>query len=159
MLTKDLVDSLLTYKDGKLYWKVNRGNVKAESLAGCHAFKGYWVVRIGGKNHYYHRVIYLMHNGESPSMIDHIDGDPSNNRIDNLRAADVTSNAWNQKTQKNNKSGVKGVSWNKRAQKWVAYCMANKVQHHLGSFVDLNDARSAVEAFRLSAHHEFTRHE
>jgi hypothetical protein len=156
-MDKDFLNEILEYRDGLLYWKKNRGNVKAGSLAGCHAFKGYWVVRINRKNHYYHRVIYMMHTGEMPTIVDHIDGNPSNNKFENLRPADYASNGWNQKIQSNNKSGVKGVCWNKKQQKWVVHCMNNGKNNYLGCFSDLQKAKKVVEEFRFNSHNEFAR--
>jgi hypothetical protein len=154
-LSQNFLNSILRYENGFLYWKVNRGNVKAGSMAGCHAFKGYHIVRINSKNHYYHRLIFMMHHGYMPETIDHIDGNPANNRIENLRAATVSQNGWNQKIHKRNKSGFRGVSWNKKAKKWVANCMINGNQHYLGSFNSLDDASNVINEFRMKHHGEF----
>lgn len=159
MITQEIVNSLFEYKDGWLFWKTDKGRAKAGTIAGCHAQKGYWIVRLNNKNYYYHRVIYLMHTGTLPEMIDHIDGNPSNNKIENLRPANFASNGWNQKTQSNNKSGVKGVCWNKKQQKWIANCMANGKNNYLGCFSDLKEATKVVEEFRISCHKQYARHQ
>jgi hypothetical protein len=154
-LSQESLNSILIYKDGLLYWKVNRGNVKAGSIAGCHAFKGYHIVRIGGKNHYFQRVIFMMHHGYLPVNVDHIDGNPANNRIENLRAATRSQNGLNQKIHKRNKSGFRGVSWNQKMQKWIATCQIDNKQKYLGCFESVMDAAEIVEKFRLQYHGEF----
>lgn len=59
-----------------------------------------------------HRIIWEMFNGEIPEgkVIDHIDGNPSNNCIENLNLTDYRGNAYNCKMNKNNTSGVNGVT-------------------------------------------------
>ena len=63
-----------------------------------------------------HRVIYQLHYGDLTvsDPIDHIDQDTQNNRIENLRKANVFLNNQNQGNRKNNTSGYKGVSWSKQ---------------------------------------------
>ena len=62
-----------------------------------------------GKSIYLHRAVWLYHHGQLPAMIDHVDGNPRNCRIENLRACDNASNQYNSRRKANNKSGFKGV--------------------------------------------------
>ena len=98
-----------------------------------------------------------MHHNKLPAVLDHIDGDCLNNRIENLREATQMQNMWNQKIAKNNKSGVKGVCWNFHLGKWQAQCMVNGKRHNIGFFKDIEDARISLEKFRLEHHGEFAR--
>ena len=84
-LTTEFLHELFEYKDGVLYNKVDRHTSKAGERSGFVRKNGYWQVKIGRSNHYAHRIIYQMHHGESPEIIDHIDGDASNNMPDNFR--------------------------------------------------------------------------
>lgn len=111
----------LTYKNGNLYWKKCEGDSRyvkfsntrfAGKLAGWNdSSQGYIVLRIDGIRLKAHRVIYAMHHGEWPEHeIDHINGDRSDNRIENLRAVTLQENLKNQKKYSNNTSGVTGVT-------------------------------------------------
>lgn len=68
-----------------------------------------------------HRVAWLWTHGEWPDTIDHIDGDPSNNRLSNLRNVSMAENRRNVARTKLNKTGVSGVCFDKSRQKWMAY--------------------------------------
>lgn len=160
----DLVRSLFFYKDGNLYWKKQTANnLKAGSKAGGLFDSGErsgskrYKVGYDKKIYRMHRLIYLMHHNTLPKYIDHIDGNPLNNRIENLREATLSQNAWNMGLSKRNKSGVKGVLWDKSREKWLARCMTNGKDKHLGHFTDLEDAKMAVEKYRAEVHGEFAR--
>lgn len=73
-------------------------------------------------------------------LVDHINRNPLDNRRDNLRRATIQKNNWNKSKQKNNTSGVSGVSWHKQKQNWSASISCDKKQYHLGYFINKNDA-------------------
>lgn len=109
------------YDDGVLRWKVNRSTwIKPGDIVGCQRKDGYWEAQIVGERWLVHRAIFLLHHGYLPKLIDHIDRNPSNNKIENLRAANKRINALNAGLASNNTSGVKGVSWDRTKDKWVA---------------------------------------
>jgi len=122
-LTVDLLKHLFDYdkETGNLIWKVtNSNNQKIGDIAGSLNPKvGYIRVGINGKKYYAHRLIFLYHKGYLPKTIDHINCDKVDNRIENLRAATVGQNQHNRKTNANNTSGYKGVSWCKAKKKWA----------------------------------------
>lgn len=74
---------------------------------------GYWRICIslnGCRGDFkLHRIVWLMHKGYLPEMIDHKDIDTHNNRIGNLREANVKLNSYNTATNHNSKTGYKGV--------------------------------------------------
>ena len=83
MITQKELQEIFTYKDGQLYWKTRPSNrVKIGSRAGRTRTDGYGVVSVKGKRYYIHRLVYLYHHGVLPSIIDHIDRNPSNNEDD-----------------------------------------------------------------------------
>jgi hypothetical protein len=145
--TKEYVKDLFDYKEGKLLWKIRKANcIQIGSEAGYTANKGYKQVEIGGKAYYVHRLIWIWHNGfTGESQIDHINNNTSDNRIENLRSADNTQNAHNQKLAKNNKSGFKGVSWHNQMCKWRADITIKGKKKHLGLFDKLEDAAKAYD--------------
>ena len=87
-----------------------------------------------------HRVIWAMVHNYWPDCIDHIDGNPGNNKINNLRDVSHAENMKNRSLQTNNTSGVTGVSWNKIGQKWEAYIKINGTRRSLGRFKRFDDA-------------------
>lgn len=90
-----------------------------------------------------------MHHGIDPGkmQIDHINGDSTDNRIENLRLATSQQNNRNRRIASNNKSGVRGVCWCRSKRKWKAYIMIDGKMHNLGGFDSLQDA----QAKRISA--------
>ena len=147
--------SLFDYKDGALTWKQGR---KKGRVAGSLKPTGYTVIEINNKNIMAHRLVWMMYNGSFEGFIDHIDGNRSNNRIENLRLATVLQNNWNRKTSKNNKTGVKGVHQLKANDKYQArICVGNK-RLVLGTFDDLELAELVIQEARTIYHREFANH-
>lgn len=157
-LTKDLLHELFEYKKGQLYWRVSRGNHIRRGGAAGWPDKVYVRVMVNNAAYLAHRVIYLMHHGFLPEFVDHINGDPRDNRIENLRAASRSDNNRNRRTNGNNKAGVKGVHWDAPRKKWKAQISFNGRQRYLGLFDSLEDAAAAVRAVREENHGEFVRH-
>jgi hypothetical protein len=126
-MTQEYAHSLFDYKDGSLYWKVRKApHVKIGARVGSPEVNGYETVMVDGRNWRIHRLVFLMQYGYLPKMIDHINNDRSDNRIENLRAANDNENAHNQVLRSNNVSGIKGVSWNNDRQKWAVRVNHNK---------------------------------
>jgi predicted lipoprotein len=98
--------------------------------------------------------------GEDPGkvMLDHIDGNPLNNRIENLRIASRETNLHNSKRRSDNTSGVKGVCFHKQTRKWRARVALNGVRHSLGAFDTLEQATGAIRFARVEMHGEFANH-
>lgn len=82
-------------------------------------------------------------------LVDHINNDTLDNRDCNLSLATKSQNRQNSKgLDSNNKSGVRGVYWNKDNNKWRARIKIEGKQIEVGSFVDLEDARQAMDEAR-----------
>lgn len=160
-VTQAEVKDLFTYdsKTGKLHWiRSPRPQTKAGDAAGNRHPLGYIKIRIKGVLYQAHRLVWLFHFGSIPEVIDHIDGDPENNRVENLRESSRLTNMFNAKKRKDNTSGVKGVSWDKRYQKWAARLSILGSPKHVGYFSSLEEARAAMEKFRAERHGKFTNH-
>lgn len=159
MVTQEQVKELFEYKENSLYWKISVPRAKKDRPAGCLLQSGYRQIRTKYGKYLEHRLIYLYHHGVLPTYIDHIDGNPSNNSIENLRECTHMQNHFNQKKHKNNTSGFKGVSFHNLTQKWRASVYINYKQYHLGLFEDIQEASAACVSFRNKHHGEFARHE
>ena len=159
IISPELLKAMFEHRaDGALVWKVKHGKVKPGDVAGCKDRDGYTLIGVNGVLCRAHRLAFLMHHGYLPSEVDHINGDPSDNRIENLRAATKSQNMCNSRTPKDNRSGVKGVYWNAHAKKWMARCTVNKKVHYIGVYADIRVAETAVKAFRKKLHGDFARH-
>ena len=141
-ITAAQVRHLLSYDamSGVFTWRENRSNVKAGAVAGCKNVHGYLVIRLFGKLRLAHRLAWLHHYGDEgmPALLDHINGDKADNRIANLRAATKVINGQNRRTaQTNNKSsGLLGVAWLERVQKFMAYIDVGGKRRYLGLHSD-----------------------
>lgn len=163
--SREYLKKVLSYypESGKFYWKKRskemfqdkklssdvlqkRWNAK---YAGKEAFfgtmkSGYKKGFLNGKFYLAHRVAWVMEKGTNPpSIIDHINGDPSDNRICNLRAASRSQNAANSKIRKDSTTGLKGVSWHPQSKKWRARISSGKIRKCLGLFDSVEDAHLA----------------
>lgn len=106
--------------------------------------KGYLSGFIFGKSYRAHRVAWLLFHGFWPvDQIDHLDGNPQNNRIKNLRAVTERENSKNRRMSSANSSGVSGVNWDRITQKWHARIGVDGASIHLGFFSDKTEASAA----------------
>jgi hypothetical protein len=150
-------NNLFTYKNGVLHYNMNVALMKVGDRAGTLRSDGYIGIYIQKKYHWAHRIIWTIFNGEIPEelFIDHIDGNRSNNLIENLRLCTTQENAYNRGKQSNNKSGYKGVSFHKQKQKWVAQIKLEGKNKFLGFFVNPEDAYEAYCAKAVEHYGEF----
>jgi hypothetical protein len=146
---------------GIFRWKTQPkyGSVKVGDIAGyLNKAKGYWYIKYQGKKYSTHRLDWLYIHGETPKeMIDHIDGNPLNNRISNLREATSFENQKNRAKNLNGTSRFKGVTWHKRDCKWVAQIGLGGKRVHLGYHDTEEDASNAYETAALRHHGKFYR--
>lgn len=119
---------------------------------------GYIVCMWKNKTMYLHRMIFMYHRGYLPEQIDHIDGNKSNNKIDNLRAADNSLNMHNTTKRTDNTSGVKGVWFSNRYNKWIAEFQFRNKKIHVGTFIDKKEAEIMIQQARQAVVGEFTNH-
>ena len=132
---------------GIFIWKKQVAqNIKVGQEAGAMNSNGYIQIRFKNSPYLAHRLAYYMYYGIHPleKLVDHIDGDKTNNKIDNLRLATNPQNSMNRvNLNRNNTSGVIGVCCHKRFKKWQAQIIVNKVYKYLGSFTNKEEAIKA----------------
>lgn len=158
-ITKEYLHELFDYKDGVLYWKKQlsyRGKIGMIAGSFCKRHI-YSFTRIHGRLYRTHRIIFMMHHGYMPEMVDHIDIDRTNNRIENLRAATDSQNKTNSRSRVGSASKYKGVYLNKKSKKnpWVSKIYMNKTYKSLGSFKTEDEAASAYNSAAKEMHGEF----
>lgn len=126
------------------------------AIAGHSRSDNYIAIKLKGKRYLAHCLAVLYMTGNLPkSETDHINGDRSDNRWENLREVDKQTNLKNRVIPKTNKSGTIGVCWDKRSQAWLAQIATGTYRKHLGYFTDLAEAVSARKsAERLYGFHQ-----
>lgn len=142
---------------GVLIRKTSTRQYKAGSLAGTPMKSGHLMMGFGGKRYLVHRIIYFMVTGEDPGelRVDHINGDPTDNRPENLRLATVAENSRHKVAlATNNKSGFRNVSWNNRWNRWQVSLEVNgkRVQR---KFIDKDDAIKCAAELRAKHYGSF----
>lgn len=123
-------------------------------FAGYDNGNGYRTIYVDGKAVYVHRLAWAFVYGQHPSgLIDHINGNPSDNRIVNLRAVtDLENNQNIAKPTKASKTGVRGVHFSSRINRWIAQITVNRKCNHLGSFKTLEEAKEAYMKAKKQFH-------
>ena len=103
----DLLQLFEYRPDGQIVWKKN-GKIAGSA-------KEYHQTMVNGTLYGTHRLIFLMHHGYLPEEIDHVNRDPLDNRIENLRASTSSQNKMNRRGW----NGHKNVYWHKQHNKWM----------------------------------------
>ena len=159
MNEQNIID-FVEYNDGYLIWK-NRPRDHFKKVYAFNDWNKNHVGKIAGsirhnkksctryvsvqfmkKKFHAHRVVWEIFNGQIPNgfIIDHIDGNGTNNRIENLRLATCQGNNKNSSRHRNRSVGPTGVFFNKKANKWIAQIKHNYEPIYLGCYDNMFDA-------------------
>jgi len=146
-LTQEKLKELLSYdpQTGIFRYRYklrskNRISGRSNKITGCKN-RGRITICINYKNYFAHRLAWLYHHGYLPENgIDHINRNPSDNRIKNLREVSQSCNMRNCGNPKDNKSGVKGVCFDSNENKWCAYITSNKKHKKIGRYNNKDEA-------------------
>ena len=139
LITQERLKELLHYdpETGVFTRKVRTSaRVRIGDASGATDSKGHRQISVGGKRYLAHRLAWLYVNGVWPRhQVDHINGARSDNRITNLREANVSQNQQNQrKPRSDSTSGYLGVSFNNQRGKWRAQIRVRGKVRHIGLF-------------------------
>jgi len=109
-----------SHETGELKWKnPSSKKTRTGNIAGSKGSDGYIVVNLHKIHYPVHRIIWKMTTKSDPErLIDHINGDRSDNRIENLREAEFWQNLCNRGKNKNNTSGIKNICFDKNKGLW-----------------------------------------
>lgn len=134
---------------------------KIDTRVGSLNQRGYleqWIIVDGVRQRYLvHRLIWKLYYGEDPiELIDHVDNNKINNRIENLRECNNKQNIHNNKKRVNNTSGYKGVCWVKDKQKFKARIKVDGKDLHLGYFDNPEEAHKVYCEASIKHHKEFS---
>lgn len=137
-------------ESGHIFWIVKRTRVPASMIAGSVNNERRIIIGLRGKRYYAHRIAWvLMTRAEPPEIIDHINGNPSDNRWSNLRAATETNN------QGNRRVAPRGVTI-RPYNRFEASIRIEGKKRHLGCFATVDDAHAAYVAAHRVVHGEFS---
>lgn len=114
---------------------------------------GYLVTNINGITYLNHRIAWLIYYGEWPDVIDHIDGNKTNNCLSNLRSGTQSLNTQNTKAaRKHSQTGIKGVGFDKRKNCFVSAISVNRKKIHIGTFKSPQEAHKAYLEYKRALH-------
>ena len=171
-ITQELLD-IVDYRDGVLYWKVDRGRKKAGEIAGGLYYatdksRKRWRIKFKGKSFYRSRVVWALFNDTPKDMIDHIDGDTLNDRIENLREASNAQNQHNRKFRRgvNGVKGLRTLRYNRKNEtvhrRWfgVVTCYGHKrcTKKYVYTDEGRKECIKELEELREELHGEFAKH-
>ena len=164
-LTAERASTLLTYDpdSGEMKWKVQRGNAyppgtRCGSI--CRTGHGYMclVVKVDGKTYKLARLAWLINYGKWPvGQIDHIDLNPLNNAISNLRECTASQNCANRRYRSGATSGFKGVTYRKRERRWCAQVRSGGKLMYWKLFTTKEEAAEAYIKASSEIHGQFAR--
>ena len=158
-ISQDRLHELFEYKDGQLIWKISRGgSAKKGSVAGRKVKQNYTQIEVDRKTYYLHRLVFIYHNGYCPKILDHIDGNPDNNKLENLREATMSENQMNSKLNVNSSTKMKNVNWNTEANKYRVELSVNGKNKFIGYYNDPELAELVAIEARDKYHGRFARH-
>lgn len=134
---------------GDLIWLRNDEKPKtwntrySGKIAGYINSQGYISINVNNKMKLAHRIIWEMKNGDTPNVIDHINGVKNDNRIQNLRNVSYKENNNNRHSiNKNNKSGYNNIFFDSRSRRWVKVIGYEKGLRKTKIYKTIEDAKN-----------------
>lgn len=130
-------------------YRQTRPDIKSTAITGVNC-RGYKTVHVMKRTYQVHRIIWLMETGAWPhNQIDHIDGNKTNNRMDNLRDVTPRENSQNKLVHRNGK--LPGTFYHKRDRLWTARYQVNGIRKSVGYFkTEVEAHRAYVAALQTS---------
>jgi hypothetical protein len=160
----DLKEELVSRLDydpssGVISWKNIKENLRrGKEVKAYLTEKGYYRISYKKRTFAVHRIAWRIHYGDWPhDCIDHINMIGIDNRIANLRVCSCAENLRNRGVTSQNKSGVKGVYWEKQTKRWVAQIKKDYIVVYREFFTSLAEAETQVKLHRRIFHGEYAR--
>ena len=142
MITTKQLKEWFDYDGTNLVWKINRGQAKIGQIAGTINSRGYRHIRLFDKFYQAHRLVWIWHGFELNDIlvIDHINRNKLDNRLENLRQVTLVTNA-------NNRVFKETRGTRKVGNKFVATARVNSKRVYIGRFPSQEKAIEAREAY------------
>ena len=147
----DKLKESIAFRDGLPYWVNHKYKKHNGKVAGC-INNGYRRIKVTingiAMRVQAHRLHWYIIHDQIESMLDHIDQDKDNNRIENLRRCTQSQNSRN--VQPRGRSKYMGVHLDKRGGKWISQASISRKKYHIGSFETELQAAHAYDQFCLN---------
>lgn len=161
MITQKELRQILSYdaNTGIFISKINRGKrIKINDVLGTVRSDGYISIVINSKHYKAQNLAWLYVYGKLPkNELDHKNKNKADNKIANLRDIEHKENCRNRSKRSDNKSGVTGVYFNEKRNKWLCGIRVDGKYYHLGCFKDFDDAvdarKKALKEFEFYTGH------
>lgn len=153
MITQEYLKSIFHYDPETGYFthlRSTNNRTKVGDRVGSKGGADYLATTVDKKRFKVHRLAWFYVYGVWPeNNIDHINGNKTDNRIENLRDVTYIENSRNQKKPKNNTSGIIGVSWDKKKERYYAEIRINYKRVGLGSYKSIFEAACARKSAEI----------
>ena len=146
----DELRDYLYYEDGHIY----RTDTKAR--VGCLNGNGYFCFTYQRRTYLVHRLIYWLHTGEWPQVVDHKSRNKTDNHIENLQAATQTQNAFNNTLRTDSTTGYTGVE--KRGDRYNVSIKIDGKRYYLYGYKSLEAAALARDILAKIFYGDFARY-
>lgn len=157
MITAERIRALLDYdpKSGSLLWRIDKGRSRIGDIAGSRRSDGYIRLKLDQRSYLCHRLIWLLVTGKWPGELDHVNGCPEDNRIENLRECSRSQNLANRSSGRTSKLIPKGVS--RRRTRYRARIKVDGHEVYLGTYETETEASSSYKKAALEYYGEYAR--
>jgi len=133
---------------GELVWLRTKGRaIQGAPVGWVNKKHGYREMNIDGKRKKVHHVVWFLHTGEWPDMLDHINGIRDDNRIENLRVCTAVENSRNRK-KTTRRLLPRSVYYTNNKEKYRVSVQVDGKFKHIGVFSDLKEAETAAKQAR-----------
>lgn len=135
-MTQKILKELFDYHNDGYFIRrkdLANGHKAGVSIRGRVNRDGYIKLSVGDRSVFMHRAVFIYHHGYAPKHVDHINRIKADNRIENLRPADASTNTINTEYTK----GIvpyRGIAWHKHMNKYIAQIRYKGKGHHIGYF-------------------------
>lgn len=142
------INEMLTVipKTGQVLWKKSSGRARAGDEAGRITVHGYHEVSLDGRLYFGHSIVFFVAHGWWPDRVDHVNGNKTDNRIENLRCVDAATNSRNRTTWVSPRSLL--GAFKNASGSWVSSITADGQRYHLGTFGTEVEAHEAYSRAR-----------
>lgn len=149
-------DVTAIFINSKKYGRIET-RISTSKLNEASKIDGYWISQFRGCNFYVYAFMFgkkiylhrLVMDAPSGVAVDHINGDTSDNTDSNLMLCTLAENSQNKKgAMRNSKSGIRGVSWSKDANKWFVQVQVKGLPRYIDYFESIVDAEEAARKAR-----------
>ena len=152
---QELLKALFNYKNGFLIWKENPFFVKVGTPAGyIRKQYGYCRIKVNKIEYAAHRLIWVWHNGDLKTdvMVDHVNTDRSDNRIENLRLCTHKQNMQNRKISPKNTTGYPNVHFDTQVNRYRAKVKVDGKSYGTLTFKTAEEAHDYAKELKASLH-------